>query len=120
MTTAILLWIFFSTKHLLSFLVLTSTISAIIITIAWSIWENEIKTSSSDPEISSKFKFWFRVAIFSLFITGGLRSLYPSDSDLRYIIGGTALFNVSNTEEAQKLPENVLRAANNFLEKYQD
>lgn len=45
-----------------------------------------------------------------------LAAIYPSKSDVAYIVGGAALISVATTEEAKKLPDNVLRAANRLLE----
>lgn len=42
-----------------------------------------------------------------------LNALYPSKDDLEFIAGGTV---VLNSEEVQKLPDNLIRAANSFLE----
>lgn len=55
----------------------------------------------------------FAIASFVLLI---LSSLYPSKKDLAVIFGGTALVSVASSEEAKKLPDNILKAANAFLE----
>jgi len=61
-------------------------------------------------KIAKKLFYW--VAIPSIMLI----ALYPNKEDLILIVGGTALISVAQTEEAQKLPENVLKAANAFLE----
>lgn len=49
--------------------------------------------------------------IFSL-----IASAYPSRTDLAWIVGGAGAIHLAQSEEAQKLPDNVLRAMNSFLE----
>lgn len=46
--------------------------------------------------------------------------IVPSKEDMYFILGGSALIAVGKTEEAKKLPDNVLKAANTFLEKLQE
>ena len=43
-------------------------------------------------------------------------ALCPDKKDLIFIAGGAATYNLSQTEEAQKLPDNILKALNTFLE----
>jgi len=45
-----------------------------------------------------------------------INSAIPSKEEAAWIIGGSFAFDIAQTDEAQKLPDNVLRAVNNFLE----
>ena len=51
------------------------------------------------------------------FIVMSLAMFIPSEKQMMYIIGGYAATNVENIE---KLPKNVVNAANKFLESYTD
>lgn len=57
--------------------------------------------------------------VFSVVLTlSSLGQLFvPSNKDLTIILGG---YWVTNSEEVKKLPENVAKTINDFLEKYQD
>lgn len=50
------------------------------------------------------------------FVFSLIASAYPSRTDLAWIVGGAGAIHLAQTEEAQKLPDNVLRAMNSFLE----
>lgn len=46
--------------------------------------------------------------------------LYPTKNDLALIFGGSLALDLAQTEEAQKIPENTLKAINTFLEAVAD
>ena len=89
---------------------------------------NESEECGNAEEIEEKYntkrKKIFGVGskvFFPIFVVGILlQSMYPEKEDLTYIIGGaTALTSaqyVAGSEEAKQLPDNVLKAANKFLE----
>ena len=43
-------------------------------------------------------------------------ALVPSKSDMGFILGGWAVYEVASMDEAKELPENLINAANTFLE----
>jgi hypothetical protein len=58
-------------------------------------------------------------------ITGSLLAvLYPDKDDLKWIIGGAIVWNGAETasqmESVQRLPDNLVNAANHFLESIED
>lgn len=77
-------------------------------------------TLEGAPTDDSRIFLWakrFSIKAFCLSITLSLiGSLYPSKEDLMWIIGGAGAIHVAQSDEARKLPDNVLRAMNSFLE----
>ncbi len=59
----------------------------------------------------------FKKIIAFLFLFLFLATAIPNEKELTFIAGG---YFTTNNKEAQKLPENILKAANDFLEKMQD
>lgn len=61
-----------------------------------------------------------KMAIGIFIVVVFLGALYPSEKDIKYIIGGTAIWKtadyLADNEEAKKIPDNVLKAMNSFLE----
>lgn len=70
----------------------------------------------------SIFSFGKKVVLPTFLVTIILQSLYPQKSDLTYIIGGATVLTtadyVAGSEEAKRIPDNVLQAANKFLEDF--
>jgi|GEM_PF-6573344 len=58
----------------------------------------------------------FKSVVIALAFLGSVPALYPDKDDVAWILGGAAAVHVAQTEEAKKLPDNLLRAANTFLE----
>ena len=67
------------------------------------------------------------IPIKSIILLAVLTSIYPTKDDLQYIIGGYLVINsaesvsnihqsIAKIEGAEKLPENIINAMNNFLE----
>lgn len=77
-------------------------------------------TFEGAPTDDSRNFLWAKrlsIKAFCLSITLSLiGSLYPSKEDLMWIIGGAGVIHVAQSDEARKLPDNVLRAMNSFLE----
>lgn len=44
-----------------------------------------------------------------------LNLLIPSRDDLKYIIGGAAIVSLADVKGVEELPENLVKAANEFL-----
>jgi len=65
-------------------------------------------------------KCYFKHLGICLLVAAFVSGLLPSKSDLTYIVGGASLWSVAQTEEAQKLPSNVLKALNTVLESVQE
>lgn len=61
-------------------------------------------------------KRWLKSVCLWFCVTSILVVFFPDREDVALIFGGAALVSVAQTEEAQKLPENVLKAANKFLD----
>lgn len=60
---------------------------------------------------------WFKRLIYILVIPGFILTiLVPSKEDIAWIVGGGITLNIAQSEEARQLPDNVLNAANQFLE----
>ena len=70
-----------------------------------------------DEEIPSAIKgAYTKLAKVIIFVCLPIYLLFPDKEDIAYIFGGTALISIAQTEEAQKLPDNILEAVNVFLE----
>ena len=84
------------------------------------IWLNP--PSSEDEQIrAKKANRCFKITLIALFTSAFISILIPKSKDL-YIIfcGGMVLDFFQENPEAQKLPENVLKNVNDWLESYQD
>jgi len=73
--------------------------------------ENEEKTPLYDWLVLTYKKF-----ITAFIVLTSLVVLIPDKKDFYFIIGGSVALSLSQNEEAQKLPNNVLKALNAFLE----
>lgn len=71
---------------------------------------------TSESEIYLSLRKHLKNAVVTFGVLVLCNSLYPDKEELAWIIGGAAAVSVATTEEAKKLPDNVLRAANTFLE----
>lgn len=79
----------------------------------WAI--KEMDKIKSYPGLLKKF-LPFKTTVILILVA----LMYPSKDDLKYIIGGSVAFNavqaMGNLEGADKLPQNLIDAANRFLE----
>lgn len=64
-------------------------------------------------EVSTFFFKYFKMSIAIFIISSVLVAVIPNKSQMLILIGGYA---VTNNEQIQKLPDNVLKAANAYLE----
>lgn len=72
--------------------------------------------SADGEDIKDESQVFKKVVICTLFCSFAA-ILTPSNKDIAIILGG---YWVSNSEEVKKLPVNVVKTVNDFLEKYQD
>ncbi len=61
---------------------------------------------------------WVNVYAITVCIVLFLSNLIPDTKGLMYAAGAMGLYTVSQSEEVHKLPDNVLKATNRFLEEY--
>ena len=124
-TSAILIWLYLSIKSISIFLVV---VTGTLLTVAclgklyFLLMRYESSYPMSEREIenegrSNKFfklitKVFIGVSIVALLI--------PSTKDLQYIIGGAVAIEIVKSEEARKLPDNVLKSVNTFLEGFNE
>lgn len=75
----------------------------------------EIDKVKHYPDLFKKF-LPLKTVVFCMLVA----LMYPSKDDLKYIIGGSVAFNavqaMGNLKGADKLPQNLIDAANRFLE----
>lgn len=76
--------------------------------------KNNIKVQEAFNKVFKKPLKWLLPICIAIVL------LVPTKDELYFIVGGSALITVGTTEEAKKLPDNVLKAANTFLEKLQE
>jgi len=73
-----------------------------------------------DTDAVSVFKKWGKTYLWFLIPAVLLGSLYPSTDDIKLILGGATVLGVgtaaANIEGVEKLPKNLVDAANTFLE----
>jgi hypothetical protein len=116
MTEALIILLYFAVQDVVETAVLISIFS----TLAYTVWWVFALVSKDDdtPVPTPSSKGWTANRVAWIFLPIWLlAAAIPDTEDLKYIIGGAVAWNVAQTEEAQRLPENVLRAANSFLEK---
>lgn len=120
MDTALLLYLYVVFDNvagvcnaIITFSLIAMAINIIVFLIVWG----EDGTEDATKVLEKSKKLWKKIRLFPIFIASLLFiTLYPDKEDLALIFGGTALVHVAQTEEAQKLPDNLLKAANAFLE----
>lgn len=68
----------------------------------------------------NKLSTYLKTTLISGFVILSLNSLYPDKEDLKWIIGGALVWNgveaASDIKGIEALPENTVKAMNNFLE----
>lgn len=75
-----------------------------------------IVTEYGEEADKIKELFFRRWVFYTLAVCLALLVLTPSKKDVAWIIGGGVAYNVATTDEAKKLPDNVLGALNRFIE----
>ena len=109
-------WIYlYLTIGNLAWVVELATFVAIGASIFWVVaWLHEADPDE-DPEFAT-FSKWTKRAIITALSLLVVSTFYPSREDLAWMFGGATVYSLTQNEEAQKLPDNVLKAANTFLE----
>lgn len=116
-TAWLIYWYLSIGKLITTVLIISIMLSMVFFFVAivkWFIWANDDFDETEDIFMAwvRRWKIFVIPCLVSLFIN----AFYPRAESLAYIFGGAALVSVAETEEAQKLPDKVLRAVNVFLE----
>lgn len=128
MTTALLIWAYITLGKVLSLAVVLSWVAVglyvILFFTCWLDFEDNYHGQSSREDFFSVWKKRAKFVIILLVSCLFLNSLYPEKEDILYIVGGTVVLEsgmwLMGNEEAQKLPNNVLSAANHFLQSFEN
>lgn len=129
MNEAILIWLYLAgSKIVTAWWISFSLYIAVLAAIGLVLF-----TSSTDQfgRVEEKRARWINYQDFikrqpfkSLALICFLALFYPSQNDIKYIIGGALVWNgaqaASEIEGVQKLPENLVGAMNHFLEQVQE
>ena len=111
MTTALLIWAYIALGNLITFLMIIFILGVIIAIPFVIITTVEGYGAEQFKNFKHKGKLFLGLTMFVL-----LTSAYPSTSDLKFILGGTAIVAMTQVEGVSELPENLVSAANQFLE----
>ena len=110
MSEVILIWLYLSFGNFLTaVLVVTGLIGAVSAILAPIVIDLNGKLSSFHEKT-------LKTTLVSFTVVLSINCFYPSKEDLAWIIGGSVAINVAQMEEAQELPQNLIDAANKFLE----
>lgn len=112
MTEMFLIWAYLTIDSLLRL----GLIIFFFLTVVWLIAGMATHQDERFQDINKKAEKYFFQSIKILTVLLILRMVVPNKTEVGYIIGGSVVLNVASSSEAQKLPENVLKAANKFLE----
>ena len=131
MNEAIIIWLylslgkFFGVSWVLIGIGVTALIIYALITFveggSYSIERDVWVYDKEKEQVKTVFKYVPMKTIFMILL---LSFFFPSKSDLKYIIGGAAVWNgveaAQDIKGVEKLPENIVGAMNHFLEKTQE
>ena len=116
MNEALIIWLYTSLLTAKGTLVAIALLVGVISPLAHLLYYIEDRPVGVEPFLFTKNKW---IGIFIAFAVL-MNVVVPSKDDMKYIIGGSVLWNtttsVLDSDEAKKLPSNVLKAANTFLE----
>ena len=120
MNEAIIIWLYLSLGNLFggAWLLFCGGFSLSVL----SLWIESDSFDSDDSFVIFYLKKYYplKTVIFICLLS----IFYPSKDDLKYIIGGAIVWNTiesaKDIEGIDKLPENLVNAANHFLETTQD
>ena len=121
MNEAIIIWLYLSFIKLFGgeLLVFISCVTVVAL-FAFAVYESARSDDEPDAGFYIKKYYPLKTVIFICVVT----IFYPSKDDLKYIIGGAIVWNTiesaKDIEGIDKLPENLVNAANHFLETTQD
>jgi hypothetical protein len=71
-----------------------------------------------DKEEKKAILKFLRVLVPLSFVLSVVSFILPTKDDIPFILGGAIVLSASENEEINKLPDNLARAANQFLEEY--
>lgn len=111
MNTALLIWAYLSLGSILMTLTIVASVVGIMMIMGTIGYSCETNSFAWLKEIPHKFKvamFYLTLMLFS--------AAYPSQDDLKFIIGGAAVVGLTQVEGVSELPENLMAVANQFLE----
>jgi len=116
MIEALIIWGYFALGNVIHFGLFASIVGLIICLLYVAVMYD-----NGEEKEDYAFAFvWAKRTIVSVIIFGVLTAAYPSKSDLKWIIGGAMVWNgiayAKDIEGAEKLPENMVAAMNQFLE----
>lgn len=80
--------------------------------------ENRGSYEKSMAKIAGTLLSYKRFVLCTTLFVIVLNALVPSESKLKLIIGGAIAGSILTSDEAKKLPDNVLGAVNTFLEEF--
>ena len=121
MNEAIIIWLYLSLGNLFGGGLLIAIVCVTVVALfAFAIYESERSHDEPDAGFYIKKYYPLKTVIFICVVT----IFYPSKDDLKYIIGGAIVWNTiesaKDIEGIDKLPENLVNAANHFLETTRD
>lgn len=113
MEIAFWIWLYLFIGNLGWIVVASGVACAALMLASIGVYDSVMGASDGVKKLHKRLLKW---SIVSVFVTGLIASAYPSPRDLQWIIGGAVTYHVIQNEEVQKLPENLLKATNTFLE----
>lgn len=113
MNTALMIYLYLAVGSLLDMLFLACVgLGAVVGASGLAILEEQTN-GHAPPEGYGKWAKRYLICAACFLVVD---SFYPDKEDLAFIFGGAIAVDIATTEEAQKLPDNLLKAANSFLE----
>lgn len=94
-----------------------SGISLLAVLIGWGMERGVKWTEEEKVQLDVLMKGVAKKMTFVFCLSSSVAVLTPTPKELAMILGG---YYISNSEEVKKLPSNVVKTMNDFLEKYQD
>jgi len=116
MSVPLLIWIWLSLKSL----VVTGVILGVIlfsIALIWYACERDYaRTAENVVKANTMGIKRLKIIGYPTIALMFLGCLVPNSKDLQWIIGGSVAYSIATTDEAKKLPDNLLKSMNIFLE----
>ena len=118
MNEALIIWLYTSLLTACEVLGAIALLVGILSSLSHLLYYMEDSPVEMEPFLITKNK-WIGIFISFAIL---MNVVVPSKDDMKYIIGGSVLWNtttsVLDSDEAKKLPNNVLKAANTLLEEF--
>ncbi len=112
MDIALLIWVYLSLGSLLTSLVLITALTAFVVVLIVVVGG---AVEGGLPKFVVNFKHKGKVAVYLVALIV-ISSAYPGKDDLKFIIGGSAIVAATKIDGIEKLPANIIDAANSLLE----